>query len=383
VGLSDAPTDLHTQHNMDNKKKPKHGKRARVASSEIGEKPHKKQKIEPLGDEQEIKADTRIAVAAEGPELLRALKTYGPFVVHEPIEDGFPHVVLVTTTEQCDEILKVLVMSFLNDYNPSVLNRKDVVFGFDIEFHGTKPVTIQLSTLTLAVVFHFAKFKGGIPSSLKAFLESSECLKAGVGVVTDALSIKQHFGIKIKGILDVGIVASDITGGYYKLDVLARDLLDIPKRSTWTSIKNPTVQLSTGQIEYAAIDAWLGIRIAQHLFEALCATDQQMYAWCKSKETGRTISPGVQIALKQRDVKSHKSRTQGDKVREKRRALEAKYHITQARLEGVAAANNAYKAAEHTTLDLVSEMRSTINGGNPKESKNKKQDEDDLLINFV
>lgn len=89
-------------------------------------------------EEQDIKTDVKIAVAKEAPGLLRALKTYGPFVVHEPIKDGYPHMVsplfsphlmiaqvLVENVEQCDTILQVLVMSFFNIYDDSVIKRKE------------------------------------------------------------------------------------------------------------------------------------------------------------------------------------------------------------------------------------------------------------------
>lgn len=49
-------------------------------------------------------------------------------------------------------------------------------------------------------------------------------------------------------------------------------------------------------LRYAAIDAWIGYRLAQYLFDAMGFNEKSMYNWCKSKETGNKMSAGYAVA---------------------------------------------------------------------------------------
>ena len=152
--------------------------------------------------------------------------------------------------------------------------------GFDIEWKpqyvskkkgGTenKTAVLQLGVESSCLVLHLWNMKTP-PKLLASVLSDEKILKVGSGILQDVAKLKRDTGLKCVGLVDtqtlaksVGIPASQKLG----LQSLALRFLGIqldkPKsvsKSNWE--KYP---LTVKQINYAALDAWIGLKIYQHL----------------------------------------------------------------------------------------------------------------------
>lgn len=98
------------------------------------------------------------------------------------------------------------------------------VLGFDTESRpqfrkgqpGNPPCLLQLSTASEALVVHLRINGRNQPQALtpllRSTLESPKILKVGVAAVTDGRGLEQHFGVHVKGCLDVDKIAEYWTG---------------------------------------------------------------------------------------------------------------------------------------------------------------------------
>lgn len=178
-------------------------------------------------------------------------------------------------------------------YN-STLSSKRIIVGFDLE--GTIPYSIQISTKTVSAVIYI-KAMGKLTDGLIKLLKDKSIIKAGTGVKSDFERISKIFpSVKSESALDVGCVAfrSGITNNYLPLEVLAIDLLGLGKynfhrqykakpnnREDWIT---QTIN-DMDQHKYAAIDAWLGYKLAETLYTNL-KNHSSFYDWSKSNLTG-------------------------------------------------------------------------------------------------
>lgn len=146
------------------------------------------------------------------------------------------------------------------------LLKKESVIGFDTE---TKPAfkkgvvyqvsLLQLSTIDKAYLFRLNKL--GFHPSLIDLLEDSNVLKVGVGIRDDLRLLKRLKDFKPNGFVELQTVATDLGFEEISLKKLAALLMQIriskrQRLSNWES-----EELSTGQVLYAATDAWAALEI--------------------------------------------------------------------------------------------------------------------------
>lgn len=158
----------------------------------------------------------------------------------------------------------------------NVLDIDTRALGFDIEWKPqfikkklggkeNKTAVLQLSTETTTLVLHIIHLKI-LPRNLANILAREDIIKVGCGIRNDVLKLFKDTYLQCKGVVDLVDLAS--RSGYTKqhgqgLKTLALNVLGIemnkPKRvqlSNWE-----TLPLSRGQIHYAALDAWVGIKL--------------------------------------------------------------------------------------------------------------------------
>ena len=158
----------------------------------------------------------------------------------------------------------------------NVLDIDTRALGFDIEWKPqfikkklggkeNKTAVLQLSTETTTLVLHVIHLKI-LPRHLVNILAREDIIKVGCGIRNDVLKLLKDTNLQCKGVVDLVELAS--RSGYTKqhgqgLKKLALNVLGIemnkPKKvqlSNWE-----TLPLSRGQIRYAALDAWVGIKL--------------------------------------------------------------------------------------------------------------------------
>jgi hypothetical protein len=158
----------------------------------------------------------------------------------------------------------------------NVMDVETRALGFDIEWKPqfvkkklggkeNKTAVIQLSTETAVLVLHIIHVKT-LPRYLVDILADQNILKVGCGIRTDVVKLLRDTGLQCKGVVDLVDLAA--RSGYSKehgqgLKKLANSVLGIemnkPKKvqlSNWE-----TLPLTRGQIRYAALDAWIGIKL--------------------------------------------------------------------------------------------------------------------------
>ena len=144
------------------------------------------------------------------------------------------------------------------------------VVGFDTE---TRPcfkrgerhnaALIQLSTYTDAFLFRINKT--GIPNYLKAFLEDSDCIKAGLSTCDDFHQLTRLTDIHPDGFVELQQMVKE----YEITDMSLQKIYAIlfhQKISKNQQLSNwEADQLTEAQQNYAAIDAWACLRIYDYL----------------------------------------------------------------------------------------------------------------------
>ena len=148
------------------------------------------------------------------------------------------------------------------------------VVGFDIEWKpqfvskrdgGTENPTavLQLGVETSCLVLHIYHMSE-LPRSLTSILGDENILKVGVGIEEDALKLTRHRGLVCKGMVDIQkMVQTTKCKQQLGLKTLAQRFLGIEleksKRVTRSNWEN--FPLTKTQTEYAALDAWAGVKI--------------------------------------------------------------------------------------------------------------------------
>ena len=152
--------------------------------------------------------------------------------------------------------------------------------GFDIEWKPqfvskkkggveNKTAVLQLGVESSCLVLHLCNMKSP-PKLLRSILNDKKILKVGSGILQDAVKLKRDTGLICLGMVDTQKMAKSMgTNAPPKLGLtaLARHFLGInlekPKsvsRSNWENYP-----LTIRQIHYAAVDAWIGIKVYQHM----------------------------------------------------------------------------------------------------------------------
>ena len=152
--------------------------------------------------------------------------------------------------------------------------------GFDIEWKPqyvskknggveNKTAVIQLGVESSCLVLHLCNMKSP-PKLLRSILIDKKILKVGSGIFQDAAKLKRDAGLVCLGMVDTQKMAKSMgTDAPPKLGLkgLAEHFLGInlekPKfvsRSDWENYP-----LTIRQIHYAALDAWIGLKIYQYI----------------------------------------------------------------------------------------------------------------------
>ncbi|KAN0045037.1 hypothetical protein ACTA71_006565 [Dictyostelium dimigraforme] len=211
-----------------------------------------------------------------------------------------PTILVIFDEVECESFVDMIAsiynqeLSILPNSGGTPLNSKRIIVGFDLE--GIVPYSLQISTKTVSAVIYI-KAMGKLTDGLIKLLKDKTVIKAGTGVKSDFDRILKIFPtVKSESALDVGCVAfrSGITKNYLPLDVLSIDLLGIGKydfdrqyqpkpnnRKDWIA---QTID-DMDQHKYAAIDAWLGFKLAETLYSNL-KNHSSFYDWSKSNLTG-------------------------------------------------------------------------------------------------
>lgn len=157
-------------------------------------------------------------------------------------------IVITSDTERIDEAI-------------AELERMDVV-GFDTETRPTfrKGQFHHVALIQLAVfdkAFLFLIQNTGLTDRLISFFENPHIIKVGVAIHDDLIALKKRRPFAPGGFKDLNLLATQL--GFESIGarnltamVLNRRISKRQQRSNWENIP-----LSSGQVQYAATDAWI------------------------------------------------------------------------------------------------------------------------------
>jgi len=165
-------------------------------------------------------------------------------------------ITVVENPEKVDEIVETLL--------------HEKLLGFDTE---TKPsfkkganhnvALLQLSTKSRAFLFRLNKT--GLTASLVRLLSDPNILKIGVGIRDDLRGLNKLFKFKPGGFVELQDMVKSFGIDVFSLKALAALVLNV-RVSKRQRLSNWEADILTeGQIDYAAIDAWIGLRIFEEL----------------------------------------------------------------------------------------------------------------------
>ena len=151
-----------------------------------------------------------------------------------------------------------------------------------------KTAVLQLAIESSSLVFQLYNL-GRPPNVLVSVLKDERILKVGSGILQDVTKLKKDIGLKCIGLVDtqklakeVGMLESQKLG----LKALAKYLLGIelekPKSVTRSNWEN--FPLTVKQIHYAALDAWIGLKIYRSM------KAMQGKSTCKSLEGSNLVN---------------------------------------------------------------------------------------------
>ena len=158
----------------------------------------------------------------------------------------------------------------------NVINARETALGFDMEWRPqflkkklggkeNRTAVLQLSTQSACLVLHIFHAEV-LPKYLSEILRNEDIVKVGCGIHRDVVKLLRDTGLHCKGVVDLGQLASKI--GCTKdqglsLKALGQNLLGLEmgkqkkvQLSNWEEIP-----LQRNQIIYAALDAWVGIKL--------------------------------------------------------------------------------------------------------------------------
>jgi len=142
--------------------------------------------------------------------------------------------------------------------------------GFDLEYRPqfrrggpqNRVALIQLATATSCLLFQVKHHHGPLPNALVEVLKSCAIRKAGVGILDDANKLHRDCGADIIGRVEIAEVAYEfgVKAATPSLANLSAAILGLelakPKNITLSNWEQtPLTEL---QLQYAALDAWVG-----------------------------------------------------------------------------------------------------------------------------
>ncbi|CAK1548737.1 unnamed protein product [Leptosia nina] len=188
---------------------------------------------------------------------------------------------IVENTVDCDEVIKEILKQ-------CVVSR---AIGFDCEWvtvNGNKrPVAlIQISTYDgFCGLFRLNKLQH-CPESLKELLEDEKIYKVGVAPIDDAKYIAADYGINLKATLDIRHIAQLCGYDPGGLATLSKSLLGIVLDKSWRIRCSDweVDQLSDRQLNYAAADAHVAIRMFVKLFDQYSRSKWPWWKWSHNEQ---------------------------------------------------------------------------------------------------
>jgi hypothetical protein len=195
-----------------------------------------------------------------------------------------PSSLRISMADHPDEIIP-----FLSLLVKDLKKRKKCVVGLDLEWkptHGSNKnpalALLQISTKYQCLLVRLCNMKH-IPDALIEFLNDSSILKAGVAISNDVKLLYEQYGVITKGAVDVQhfVHKYDRETKTNGLAGLAESVLSIQlNKSHKIRCGNwEATILSRDQIEYAALDAWVGCEILESLYEQHNLNNQPILEW--------------------------------------------------------------------------------------------------------
>ena len=148
-------------------------------------------------------------------------------------------------------------VGFDTEQRPQFVSKKD---------GGTENETavLQLGVETSCLVLHIY-YMSEMPESLESILRDENILKIGSGIDKDASKLTRERGLVCKGLVDTQGMATSLGLQKIGLKALAEQFLgiELDKGVALTNWEN--IPLHLRQIEYAALDAWVGLKVYQEM----------------------------------------------------------------------------------------------------------------------
>lgn len=179
---------------------------------------------------------------------------------------------------------KVVVASTPKEMDEAVKSFTDEkVLGFDTETKNSNeqkdrfPDLVQLASHEKVVLLQMSRFGNeyeGFPIGVKKLLEDESIVKVGVGINEDMKSLEKGWkGLRCKSGVDLGQIANHMGIGTVSLKSLTGIFLSccIEKKKELTMSNSGKHELSDEQIEYAAINAWVGHQIYYKILYLFCS----------------------------------------------------------------------------------------------------------------
>ncbi|KAJ8735085.1 hypothetical protein PYW08_014335 [Mythimna loreyi] len=211
---------------------------------------------------------------------------------------GYLNIKVVTTEESCDQVVQELRRRCQNHR----------ALGFDCEWvtdNGQRqPVAlVQLSSFDgYCGLFRLSHLKA-MPTSLKDLLEDETIYKVGVAAADDGNYLNHDYSVVLKSTLDIRYLAelNGLEAG--GLATLSSSLLNIVLDKSWRIRCSDweADELSENQVQYAAMDAHVAIRIFAILLEQL-DQKQKMSSWLFGTNGDSVWSHLDEYCLKYADV---------------------------------------------------------------------------------
>lgn len=187
-------------------------------------------------------------------------------------ELSYPHeargVEVVYTTEASE------AERWLRDH---IIDCSTEVVGFDMEWkpqyvskkHGgiqNETAVLQLGVETSCLVLHIYHMST-LPKALVSILGDENIIKVGSGINQDGLKLKKDRGLALKGLADNQLMVKQLDPASKKIGMkaLAKRFLGVELDKSVAKSNWEKFPLKLCQIEYAAKDAWVGLKIFQEM----------------------------------------------------------------------------------------------------------------------
>ena len=159
--------------------------------------------------------------------------------------------------------------------------------GFDIEWKPqfvskkdggveNETAVLQLAVETSCLVLHIYHMSK-LPKSLASILVDKNIRKVGSGIKQDCLKLGRDRGLVVKGLADIQLMAKEMSPALQKtgLKALADRFLGIELDKSGALSNWERFPLTSRQIEYAASDAWVGLKIFQEMKRQMRLKDRE------------------------------------------------------------------------------------------------------------